>query len=113
MENLAIVAEKHNFKFNLLSDANVRDNIENYDEVFAKVRKQSVQTSFSHVADLIRVLVTEQKGGIWFDATTILLNGLDEIENIMNEQYRHMIANRFSLTPEVMLFYFSVGQNRI
>ena len=31
----------------------------------------------------------------------------------MSKQYIHMITNRFSPEPDVLLFYYSMGQNRI
>jgi hypothetical protein len=59
------------------------------------------------------MLIIEQNGGIWVDTTTILLNGMTELENIMSDEYRHLFVNRFSPRPDVMFFYFVGFQNRI
>jgi hypothetical protein len=72
-----------------------------------------VQNTPAHAADLLRILLIEQQGGIWVDSTTIFLNGLDELENIMSRKIAPLVANRFSSKPEVLLFYYSLGQNRI
>ncbi len=78
-----------------------------------EVRKNSIQQTFTHAADLLRILIIEQNGGIWFDTTTFLLNGMTELENIMSDEYRHLFVNRFSSQLDVMLFYFASSQNRI
>jgi len=58
------------------------------------------------------LLIAEQ-GGIWVDSTTLFINGLEELENIMSDKYEHIITNRFSPEPDALLFYYSQGQNRI
>jgi mannosyltransferase OCH1-like enzyme len=110
---MEIVAKKHNFTFVCLNEDNVRDYIENYDQEFLEVRKKSIQYGNTHGADLLRILVLEQHGGMWVDSTTIFINGLTELENIMSEKYRNLITNRFSHEPDMLLFHFSMGQNRI
>lgn len=76
---MAATAKKHNFTFILLNESNVRNYVQNYDELFVEVRKKAVQKSFVSGADLLRVLVIEQNGGIWFDTTTLFPNGLTDI----------------------------------
>ena len=110
---MEIVAKKHNFTFVCLNEDNVRDYIENYDQEFLEVRRRSIQYGNAHAADLLRILVLEQHGGMWVDSTTIFINGLTELENIMSEKYRNLITNRFSHEPDMLLFHFSMGQNRI
>ncbi len=50
-------------------------------------------------ADLMRLLIIEQQGGIWVDSTILFINGLDELENIMSDKYVNIIANRFGPEP--------------
>ena len=76
------VAKASGFQFIFVNESNVRDYVQNYDELFVKVREKSVQKSLTHAADLMRMLIIEQNGGIWVDSTTIFLNGLTELDNI-------------------------------
>ncbi len=113
MDNIQKVAQKYNFNFICVNESNVRNYIKNYDQEFIEVRKRSIQNNPAHAADLLRILLIEQQGGIWVDSTTIFLNGLDQLENIMSGKIAPLIANRFSPQPDVLLFYYSLGQNRI
>ena len=43
------------------------------------------------VSDLIRLVVLEEHGGMWFDISTILTHGLSWIENL--EKIPYLLAN--------------------
>lgn len=77
------------------------------------MRKRSIQKKLAHDADLLRIIVLAQQGGIWLDSTVIFPDGLTELENIMMSKYEHLITNRFTEEPDVLLFYFCSCQNRI
>lgn len=63
------------------------------------------------MADLIRFHIIHQHGGIWMDITQILIDDFNWLLNISDDKYKHLIANRFSDEPDVLLFYFEGYQN--
>jgi len=45
------------------------------------------------------------------DITEILIDDFNWLLNISDGKYKHLIANRFSDEPDVLLFYFEGYQN--
>lgn len=45
------------------------------------------------------------------DITEILIDDFNWLLNIQDDKYKHLIANRFSEEPDVLLFYFEGYQN--
>ena len=67
----------------------------------------------ANIADLIRLLVLEDHGGIWVDFSSVFFEGLQWLEDLMIGKYDYLIANKFALKPEALLFYYGNYQNRI
>jgi hypothetical protein len=62
-------------------------------------------------ADLLRLRLIQEHGGIWMDITEVLQGGFDWLLNIKSDKYKNLITNRFSEDPDVLLFYFEGYQN--
>ncbi len=67
------------YKVHFLTNKNINEYIENIPEYFNELIP-------AHQADLVRVLVICEYGGIWLDSDTLVLDSLDSLFNILDEK---------------------------
>ena len=60
-----------------------------------------------HVADLIRLMLLKDYGGLWMDATTYLARDLSWVDNPKKEKLLH---NKIHDYPDVVLGAYSQGE---
>ncbi len=67
------------YKVNLINHDNVRDYIPNLPDYFYKL-------GIAHQADFVRVCVLCDKGGIWLDSDTLVIDKLDDLFKLIKEK---------------------------
>lgn len=78
LRELAIIHSNHskNYTFHLLTPGNIKDYID--------VPKTFFDMIPAHQADYVRVNILYEKGGLWLDSDTIVMNDLQSIFNLFN-----------------------------
>jgi mannosyltransferase OCH1-like enzyme len=74
-EKIKRTAEKEGWELHLLTKKNVKNYLPNYEELQVKIN-ESMLTKPQTVADLIRISIIYYHGGVYFDMSSILINGL-------------------------------------
>lgn len=58
-------------------------------------------------ADLIRLFILQEHGGVWIDANSILLEDMSWITNLPSNPY---VINKFGSAPQAFVFFLQYNQ---
>ena len=105
-----------NYKLVILNDNNINDYIDIPKYILEKYKKKIITKA--HFSDIIRVMLLENYGGIWIDATVLLLNQIPK--NILdsdffcfrtNDSIRNVSTNNWFLKSKKNFFIIKIVSN--
>jgi hypothetical protein len=81
-----------NWEFTILSDDNLHEHIPDYYQKFLPVKDNPKHPMWkANFADLVRLAIIDQKGGMYLDVSTILFKGLGWLERL--EDFPYLLLN--------------------
>ena len=93
--HLKFFSEKENYNYVLITKDNYRQYVDVPEIIEEKLQAGII--SFTHFSDLLRVLLLEKYGGVWFDITLLLTKPLDN--SVFKHKYYSANLSGYNIAP--------------